>query len=144
MSEVSPALEICVATTACTSPSSFEHRIELREVVYAFDLPGIRKDQISIKVKDENLTISAERAKTEETNEDGFYRLERRYGTFASTKRELRSTSTAGARVPHGIRPAMLEPCCPKRRRPGRSPPGYRPYVIAATMGTSLEQLSKT
>jgi HSP20 family protein len=53
------------------------------EVVYAFDLPGIPEDQISIEVKDENLTISAERAKTEETNEEGFYRFERRYGSFA-------------------------------------------------------------
>ena len=53
------------------------------EVVFAFDLPGIPEDEISIEVNDETLTISAERAKTEETNEDGFYRFERRYGTFA-------------------------------------------------------------
>jgi len=53
------------------------------EVVYAFDLPGIAEDQISIEIKDESLTVSAERAKTEETNEEGFYRFERRYGTFA-------------------------------------------------------------
>jgi HSP20 family protein len=53
------------------------------EVVYAFDLPGIPEDAISIEVKDENLTVSAERTKTEETNENGFYRFERRYGTFA-------------------------------------------------------------
>jgi HSP20 family protein len=53
------------------------------EVVYAFDLPGIPEDAITIEVKDENLTISAERQKTEETNENGFYRFERRYGTFA-------------------------------------------------------------
>ena len=53
------------------------------EVVYAFDLPGIAEDQISIEIKDESLTVSAERAKTEETNEEGFYRFERRYGTVA-------------------------------------------------------------
>jgi HSP20 family protein len=53
------------------------------EVVYAFDLPGIPEDQINIEVKDDNLTISAERAKIEETNEKGFYRFERRYGSFA-------------------------------------------------------------
>lgn len=53
------------------------------EVVYAFDLPGIPEDAISIEVKDETLTISAERSKTEETSENGFYRFERRYGTFA-------------------------------------------------------------
>lgn len=53
------------------------------EVVYAFDLPGIPEDAISIEVKDETLSVSAAREKTEETSEDGFYRFERRYGTFA-------------------------------------------------------------
>jgi HSP20 family protein len=53
------------------------------EVVYAFDLPGIPEDAISIEVKDETLTVSAERTKTDETSENGFYRFERRYGTFA-------------------------------------------------------------
>lgn len=53
------------------------------EVVYAFDLPGIPEESISIEIKDETLSVSAERAKTEETSEDGFYRFERRYGTFA-------------------------------------------------------------
>lgn len=53
------------------------------DVVYAFDLPGIPEDAISIEVKDETLSISAEREQTEETKADGFYRFERRYGTFA-------------------------------------------------------------
>jgi HSP20 family protein len=53
------------------------------EVVYAFDLPGIPEDAITIEVNDETLAVSAEREKTEETNENGFYRFERRYGTFA-------------------------------------------------------------
>ena len=53
------------------------------EVVYAFDLPGIPEDKISIEVKDDTLTISAERERAEETSEDGFYRYERRYGSFA-------------------------------------------------------------
>jgi HSP20 family protein len=53
------------------------------EVVYAFDLPGIPEDAISIEVKDETLTISAERSKIEEASDNGFYRYERRFGTFA-------------------------------------------------------------
>ena len=53
------------------------------EVVYAFDLPGIREEQITLEVKDETLTVSADREKTEETSENGFYRFERRYGMFA-------------------------------------------------------------
>ena len=53
------------------------------EVVYAFDLPGIPQDKISIEVKEDTLTVTAEREKTEESSDEGFYRYERRYGTFA-------------------------------------------------------------
>jgi HSP20 family protein len=53
------------------------------DVVYAFDLPGIPEDAISIEVKDDTLTVSAEREKTEAVADDGFYRYERRFGTFA-------------------------------------------------------------
>jgi HSP20 family protein len=53
------------------------------EVVYAFDLPGIPEDKIAIEVKDDTLTISAEREKTEETSDDRFYRFERRFGSFS-------------------------------------------------------------
>jgi len=53
------------------------------EVVYAFDLPGIAEEQINIEVNDETMTVSAERDKIAETSENGFYRFERRYGTFA-------------------------------------------------------------
>jgi HSP20 family protein len=53
------------------------------EIVYAFDLPGIPEDAISIEVKEETLSVSAERVKTEEATDDGFYRFERRFGSFA-------------------------------------------------------------
>jgi HSP20 family protein len=53
------------------------------EVVYAFDLPGIPEDKIAIEVKDDTLTVSAEREKTEEVTDEGFYRFERRFGSFA-------------------------------------------------------------
>ena len=53
------------------------------EVVYAFDLPGIPEEKISIEVKEDTLTVSAEREKTEEVSDEGFYRFERRFGTFA-------------------------------------------------------------
>jgi Molecular chaperone (small heat shock protein) len=53
------------------------------EVVYAFDLPGIPQDKISIETKEDTLTVSAERERREEASDEGFYRFERRYGTFA-------------------------------------------------------------
>jgi HSP20 family protein len=55
------------------------------EVVYAYDLPGVPEDAISVELEDGALTITAERAR-EQTIEDGrYYRFERRFGTFSRT-----------------------------------------------------------
>jgi HSP20 family protein len=53
------------------------------ELVYAFDLPGIAEDAISIEAQDDTLTVTATREKTAEETGDRFYRFERRYGTFS-------------------------------------------------------------
>ncbi len=55
------------------------------EVVYAFDLPGIPEEKISVELEDNSLTISAERERTHEVSDDRFYRFERRFGTFTRT-----------------------------------------------------------
>jgi len=55
------------------------------EVVYAFDLPGIPEDRISVELDANTLTVTAERER-EQTVQDGrYYRFERRFGTFART-----------------------------------------------------------
>ena len=53
------------------------------ELVYAFDLPGIPEDQISVELNDGMLTVGAERERSQEVEEERFYRFERRYGQFA-------------------------------------------------------------
>ena len=53
------------------------------ELVYAFDLPGIPEDKISVELQDGTLTVSAEREKAVEQTGDRYFRYERRYGTFA-------------------------------------------------------------
>jgi HSP20 family protein len=54
-----------------------------KELVYAFDLPGIPEDRISVEFDDGALTISGERERTDEVRNDGFYRYERRFGSFS-------------------------------------------------------------
>ena len=56
-----------------------------KELVYAFDLPGIPEDKISVEFDDGALTISGERERTDEVREEGFYRYERRFGSFSRT-----------------------------------------------------------
>ena len=53
------------------------------EVVYAFDLPGIPKDTVSIEFDHGVLTVSAERERSQEIPTDRLYRFERRYGSFS-------------------------------------------------------------
>ena len=54
-------------------------------LVYAFDLPGIPQDRISIEYDDGGLTVTAEREREEQVEEGRFFRYERRFGTFQRT-----------------------------------------------------------
>ena len=55
------------------------------EIVYAFDLPGIPEEKISVELEDGALAVSAERERTHEVSDDRFYRFERRHGAFQRT-----------------------------------------------------------
>jgi HSP20 family protein len=55
------------------------------ELVYAFDLPGIPEDKISLELDEGALTVSAERERSQEASDERFYRFERRFGSFART-----------------------------------------------------------
>lgn len=57
------------------------------ELVVRADLPGMKKDDISIDVTDNEITISGERRREEETERGGVYRSERSYGSFSRTVR---------------------------------------------------------
>ena len=55
------------------------------EIVYAFDLPGIPEEKISVELEENALVVSAERERPAEVSGDRFYRFERRHGTFSRT-----------------------------------------------------------
>lgn len=54
-------------------------------IVYSFDLPGVRREDVSLEFDDGALTVTAERKRTTEVNDDRFLRYERRYGTLSRT-----------------------------------------------------------
>jgi len=56
-----------------------------KEVVYAFDLPGIPEDEISVELEDGALTIRAEREREIGVEEGRYHRYERRFGSFSRT-----------------------------------------------------------
>lgn len=47
------------------------------------DLPGLAEEDVRIEVEDRVLTISGERKDAAEERKDGYYRVERAFGTFA-------------------------------------------------------------
>jgi len=55
------------------------------EVVYAFDLPGIPEEAISVELEDGALTVGATREREHAVEDGRYYRFERRFGTFSRT-----------------------------------------------------------
>lgn len=55
---------------------------EKDDVILNIELPGVKKDDISIDIKDRVLTIKGERKFESEEKKDTYYRRERSYGSF--------------------------------------------------------------
>ncbi len=62
------------------------------------DLPGLREEDVKIELEDNVLSISGERKAEQEERKEGYYRLERSFGTF--------SRSLA---LPEGVKPEGIE-----------------------------------
>ena len=52
-------------------------------LVLKADLPGLSREDVEIEVKDNVLTVSGERKAEHEEKADGFYRVERAFGSFS-------------------------------------------------------------
>ena len=52
------------------------------ELVVRADLPGMKKEDISVDVTDNEITLSGERRQEQESERGGVYRSERSYGSF--------------------------------------------------------------
>jgi HSP20 family protein len=51
-------------------------------LVFTADLPGVSKDEVSIEVHQNTLTLRGERKRDAAVKEDDYHRLERAYGSF--------------------------------------------------------------
>ena len=52
------------------------------ELTVRADLPGLKRDEISVEITDDALTIEGERKHEHEEQREGIYRTERSYGSF--------------------------------------------------------------
>ncbi len=86
------------------------------ELVYAFDLPGVAKDKVSVELEDGALSVSAERERTDEVKDERFYRYERRFGTFTRTVGVPQGVDEGQIRADY--RDGVLEVHVPKPEQP--------------------------
>jgi HSP20 family protein len=88
------------------------------ELVYAFDLPGIPEDKVSVELDEGALTVSAEREREHELSDERFYRFERRFGTFSrtigvpqgTTEKDIRADYNDGVLEVHVRKPEEPKP----------------------------------
>jgi len=77
-----------------------------QNLVFETELPGVKKEDISIKVEDGHLTIAGEVKRNEEIDREDYFRIGRRYGRFQRCfplPDDLLETSGIKARFEDGI-----------------------------------------
>jgi len=67
--------------------ADFTPAINTREGEYAYhvevDLPGMKKEDITIQIEENTLVVSGERKIKEELKEDNYYKIESSFGSFS-------------------------------------------------------------
>jgi HSP20 family protein len=88
------------------------------EVVYAFDLPGIPEDKISVELEDNALTVTAQREREEKVEDGRYFRFERRFGNFTRTiglpqgvtEKDVKASFEHGVLEVHVAKPEQPKP----------------------------------
>lgn len=97
----------------------FEPRIDVqeneKEYVISAELPGLSKDDFSVKLEDNLLTLSGEKKFEREEKDEASYRVERRYGDF---KRSFRLTDAVDSKkISAEYKNGVLEVKIPKAEK---------------------------
>jgi HSP20 family protein len=84
------------------------------------DLPGMSEDDVKIELEDGTLTLSGERNAEHETKGEGYYRVERAFGTFSRSLSLPKGVDADGvtARFDNGVLEVRIPK--PEERKPRR------------------------
>ena len=67
-------------------PSMWSPEMEIitkaHELLVKVDMPGIKKDEVTVEIADDHLVLRGERKQEKEEKKDGFFKTERTYGSF--------------------------------------------------------------
>jgi HSP20 family protein len=78
---------------------------EQKELVLKAELPDLRKEDVSVTVENNVLTVSGERKFDQEVKKEQYHRIERAYGTFSRsfTLPATVDASRIAAEFKHGV-----------------------------------------
>ena len=85
------------------------------------DLPGIKRDDINVRIEQDAIVIQGERNQEQTSNKGGYYRSERSYGSFYRTipLPEGTNTESATASFKDGVLEIELD--APREQQRGRT-----------------------
>jgi HSP20 family protein len=75
---------------------------EGNDVVVKADMPGVKKEDVSVSLSDDAITIRGERKKEEKVERKDYYRVERSYGSFTRSFRLPADVQTDKAEAKFG------------------------------------------
>jgi HSP20 family protein len=107
------------------APSMWSPHIEVCErngkLLIQADLPGMKRDDINVRVEDDEVIIQGERRQEQSSNERGYYRSERSYGSFYRTipLPEGTNAESANATFKDGVLEIELD--APRQQQRGRT-----------------------
>jgi HSP20 family protein len=82
------------------------------DLILSAELPGVRREELDLKVEGNVLTLRGERQRDKTIHEDQYHRIERTYGTFA---RSFTLPSTVDpSRIEARFKDGILEVVLPK------------------------------
>lgn len=85
---------------------------EADDVVVKAELPGLKKEDISVNLSGDMVTVSGEKKKEEKVEKKDYYRVERSYGSFSRSFRLPKEVQSDKAKA--SFRDGVLEVRIPK------------------------------
>ncbi|MGB7292409.1 MAG: Hsp20/alpha crystallin family protein [Thermodesulfobacteriota bacterium] len=103
---------------------SWAPRVDIYETkdsyIVSADLPGIKKEDIGIDLKDNILTVRGEKKFEEKSDKDNYVRVERKYGKFV--RRFGLSDNVEAGKIKASYKDGVLEIKIPKREEATTKP----------------------
>lgn len=104
------------------SPSQLRPSVDISEGRKAYtvrlDLPGVDKDDVTLRIEDDTLLIRGEKKQEKEESEEGYHCVERSYGMFQRVLSLPEDADPAG--IDGKFRNGVLKVTIPKRAVPER------------------------